>query len=468
MLKNTAMKVSFKISPIVAAFFAVFLFSNAFSASPPDQKVRILFIFDASQSMLSNWQNGKKIDGAKRLLTQMIDSLSKQPNVEVALRVYGHQTPIRSNIKDCRDTKLEVPFSRANHQKIKAKIAEIVPNGTTPIALTLEQSAKDFPDCSDCRNVIILITDGIEECDGDPCAVAEALRSKNIILTPFIIGIGLGDELIKQFDCVGKYVDASNENAFFSILETVVVEAITNTTTQVSLLDTGKKPNETNVAIVFTDKTNENIKYQYIHTLNHKGNPDTLSIDPDADYTLNIYTLPMVEKNNIVLKKSKHNVISAETPQGSLLFKINGLHEYKNLQAIIRQNGKTETLNVQQLNKPQKYLTGTYEVEILTLPRIFLTKVEIKQSHTTTIDIPQPGIASVFLTSLGYGSIYLEEKEGLKWIFNLEEGRYRHMISLQPGNYKLVHRPINSKESIFTKEKSFKIEPGGSVSVQLN
>jgi Ca-activated chloride channel homolog len=418
--------------------------------------------------MLSQWQNGKKIDGAKRLLTQMIDSLSLQPNVEVALRVYGHQSAVRPNLKDCKDTKLEVPFSRGNHLKIKNKIAELVPRGTTPIALTLEQSAKDFPECSDCRNVIILITDGIEECGGDPCAIAQALKSKNILLKPFIIGIGLGDELIKQFECVGKYVDASNEDAFFNILETVVIEAITNTTAQVSLLDNDKKASETNVAMVFTDDSNANIKYQYIHTLNHKGNPDTLSLDPDISYTLNVYTLPAVEKRNVTIKKGRHNTISADTPQGSLLFKISGFNEYKNLQAIIRLPGKTETLNVQGLTKPQKYLTGTYEVEILTLPRIYLTNVEIRQSHTTTIDIPQPGIASIMLPSTGFTSLYLEEKTGLKWIYNLDESRYRQMLALQPGNYKLVHRPLNSKESIFTKEKSFKIEPGGSVSVQLN
>ncbi|MBA3901517.1 MAG: VWA domain-containing protein [Bacteroidetes bacterium] len=468
MIITKAKKSYLPLVQILAAFFAVFFFSSTFAANPPDKKVRILFIFDASQSMLAQWQNGKKIDGAKRLLTQIIDSLSHQPNVEVALRVYGHQSPLRANFKDCNDTKLEVPFASRNHIKIKNKIAEIVPRGTTPIALTLEQSAKDFPHCTDCRNVVILITDGIEECDGDPCAVALALRSKNIILKPFIIGIGLGDDLIKQFDCVGKYVDASNEDAFFSILETVVVEAITNTTAQVSLLDTGKKPSETNVAIVLTDNSTDKIKYQYIHTLNHKGNPDTLSLDPDISYTLNIYTLPSVENNNVTLKKARHNTISANTPQGSLLFKISGFNEYKNLQAIIRLPGKTETLNVQDLSKPQKYLTGNYEVEILTLPRIILSNVEVRQSHTTTIDIPQPGIASIMLPATGFTSLYLEEKSGLKWIYNLDEGKYRQMIPLQPGNYRLVHRPLNSKESIFTKEKSFKIEPGGSVSVQLN
>jgi Ca-activated chloride channel homolog len=168
------------------------------------------------------------------------------------------------------------------------------------------------------------------------------------------------------------------------------------------------------------------------------------------------------------LRKGRHNIIVADTPQGSLLLKISGHSEYKNLQAIVRQAGKTETLNVQGLVKAQKYLLGNYDLEILTLPRILLSNVEIKQSHTTTIEIPQPGIASIMLPAAGITSLYLEEKTGLRWIYNLEESKFSHSITLQPGNYRIIYRPINSKESIFTKEKSFKIEPGGSVSVQLN
>ncbi len=41
---------------------------------------RILFIFDASQSMLGRWQSGRKIDIAKSLLSNMVDSLKDIKN----------------------------------------------------------------------------------------------------------------------------------------------------------------------------------------------------------------------------------------------------------------------------------------------------------------------------------------------------------------------------------------------------
>jgi Ca-activated chloride channel homolog len=457
------------IYPLFFLLIPHFAFSGGTAPAAPEPKVRILFIFDASQSMLSQWHNGKKIDGAKKILAQMIDSLSTKKNVEVALRVYGHQSQLRGNMfKDCKDTKLEVPFAKANHAKIKQKILEIVPKGTTPIAMTLEESAKDFPDCANCKNIIILITDGIEECGGDPCAISQALQRKGIVLRPFIIGIGLGEDLIGQFECVGKYVDATNEETFFEILEMVVSEAITNTTLQVNLNDTSNRPTETNVLMTFNDSKRNRVKYSFIHSLNHKGNPDTLSLDSDINYTLKVFTLPWVVTDTFRLKKGIHNTINASTPRGSLNFKISGYSEYKNLKIVIRSSGKNEILNVQDLAVAQKYLTGNYDAEILTIPRIYLRNIEVKQSHTTNIDIPQPGTASFLFPGQGFASLYSEEKSGLKLVYNFEELKLRQILGLQPGNYRIVFRALNARQAESTMERTFKIESGGSVSVQFN
>ena len=76
------------------------------------QLTRIEFLFDASQSMYGRWQSGTKIDVAKKLMKQLMDSLRYVNNIEVALRVYGHQKNFPP--QDCDDSKLEVPFSKGN------------------------------------------------------------------------------------------------------------------------------------------------------------------------------------------------------------------------------------------------------------------------------------------------------------------------------------------------------------------
>ncbi len=176
---------------------------------------RILFVFDASYSMFGQWQSGMKMDLSKKILSEFLDSINGTPNLELAFRPYGHQVPLRPE-RSCTDTKLEVPFGGNNIQAIKNKLKVIVPKGTTPIAYTLEQAAGDFPTPSSksVRNIIILITDGIEECDGDPCAISLALQKKGVVLKPFVIGIGLDQSYMNTFGCIGKFYDASSEANF--------------------------------------------------------------------------------------------------------------------------------------------------------------------------------------------------------------------------------------------------------------
>ena len=163
----------------------LFLSIGAYAQQP---ETRILFLLDGSGSMYAKMGKDNRITVAKRLLTRLVDSLETQSKVELALRVYGHQSP--KTDRNCKDTKLEVAFERNNHRRIKEEIAGLRPKGTTLIAYSLQEAAYDFPKTPGVRNIIILITDGIEECDGDPCAVSLALQKQGVVLRPFIIGLG--------------------------------------------------------------------------------------------------------------------------------------------------------------------------------------------------------------------------------------------------------------------------------------
>ena len=210
--------------------------SNALAQKKKEPVNRILFIFDASQSMLGRWQSGRKIDIAKKLLSNMIDSLKNIENLELGLRVYGHKSGYPP--QDCDDTYLEVDFLQASSavDLIKKKLSVIRSRGTTPIARSLEEGAKDFPNDNG-RNIVILITDGKEECGMDPCAVSRLYQKKGIILKPFVIGVGLEESWKASFDCVGRFFDASREQDFSNILNIVISHVVDNTTVQVNLLD---------------------------------------------------------------------------------------------------------------------------------------------------------------------------------------------------------------------------------------
>jgi Ca-activated chloride channel family protein len=454
-------------------FFLILLFAASsltlFAQMPREQEkpkplTRILFVFDASQSMLGRFQSDTKFNIAVRLFGTILDSLKTLPNLELALRVYGHQKQFPP--QECNDTRLEVPFSKDNTAKIKHVLKIIIPKGTTPIAYSLDQATKDFPPCDNCRNIVVLITDGLEECGGDPCAVSVRLQKAGILLKPFIIGIGKSFK--EQFDCVGTYFDARDEKEFREALKVVISRALNPTTVQVNLLDAYGKPTETNVNMTFYDSFSGLPKYNLIHTLNTKGLPDTLDIDPLITYNLVVHTVPAVRKDSLKLTPGKHTIIGVDVPQGYLSFKTGGNSTIKYLPCVIRQKAKPETINVQQFDQVEKYLTGLYDVEILCLPRILVRDVEIQQSQTTNVEIPLPGIAVIQKSTNGYGSLYLENKKELVWLYNLRDTpQQQETLYLEPGTYRVVFRSKYSNKSDYTLEKSFTVEPGQTVNVKL-
>ena len=438
------------------------LSSDAFAQKVNEPVNRILFIFDASQSMLGRWQSGRKIDIAKNLLCDMIDSLKNIKNLELGLRVYGHKSGYPP--QDCDDTYLEVDFLNAKNAVdiIKKKLSVIKSRGTTPIAKSLEEGAKDFPDNG--RNIVILITDGKEECGMDPCAVSRLYQKKGIILKPFVIGVGLDENWKNSFNCVGRFFDASKEKDFSNILNIVISHVIDNTTAQVNLLNKEGLPNETNINLTFYNEFTGIPKYNYVHTMNAFGLPDTMIIDPVLTYKVVAHTIPPVMIENVILNPGKHTIIPLKTPQGKLEIRMNSKINY---QYIIRPAGVDTTLNIQQINEVEEYLVGNYDIELLTLPRKKFYNVEILPKKSTIYTIPTPGLANIILPSKGFGGLYMKNRDELEQIYHFKGKKTNHRLTLLPGNYKLIFRAIAAKEYIYTQEKNFKIKSGKSEMIKI-
>lgn len=424
---------------------------------------RVLFIFDGSNSMNAQWQSSSKIKIAKKLMKEALDSLKGVQNVELGLRMYGHQFKIYPGQQNCDDTKLEVPFSPgdANIDRIKTRLRSLTPQGTTPIARSLELSAADFPECDNCRNVIVLITDGIEACDEDPCAVARALREKGIILKPFVIGIGIDPLKLLSLKCIGKYYDASSEATFKSALRVVVSEALNNTTVQVNLKRTNGDPKESDVPMVFYNQKNELALYNFLHTMDQWKRPDTLSLDPLNLYRLEVYTIPRIIKKDIRLNAGTHNIIELDAGQGELSVSINNSNgKYPGIKVLIKDTSDQSVIHVQDINSIQKLLVGEYDLELLTLPRIKFDGTKIRQSKRTIIEIPQPGNVNIKFPATGYGCIYAIDGDQQNWVCPLNTSEPICQMVLQPGKYKLVYRSTRSRRAAYTVVKDFRISSG--------
>lgn len=450
--------------------FIPFLFSFSYCISQTKvqqklpEKTRILFLLDASGSMLEQWErpNQTRWSVAKSILTKLVDSLKINSKLELALRVYGHRSP--QEIKNCKDTWLEVPFTAKNHALITEKLSQLKPKGVTPITYSLEQAANDFPANAGYRNIVILITDGIESCGGDLCAMSLALQKKGVFLRPYIIGLGLLNE--KTLECAGRYIDATTPGKFSDVLNEAIETSFAKTTVSVELLDASNQPTETNVNVSFQNSVSGLPMYDFVHYRDKQGNPDTVQIDPVMDYDVVINTIPPIQRKNISLAIGKHNVLTIPAPQGNLVIKQDGRRD-NNLQALIRVKDKPEIIHTQGSNETVRYLTGKYEIESLTLPRRIFD-VDVQANKTENILLPSAGVVNFNTTSTGYGSLYEIKPDGSQvWVCNLNDLKSQFTLNLLPGQYKIVFRVKQTTGSKYTGFKKFVVKSGVTLMVNV-
>jgi Ca-activated chloride channel homolog len=428
------------------------------------EKTRILFLLDASGSMLEQWErpNQTRWSVAKSILAKLVDSLGQNDKLELALRVYGHRSP--QEIKNCKDTWLEVPFKQRSHTQIIQKLAEIKPKGVTPITYSLEQAANDFPSNAGYRNIVILITDGIESCGGDLCATSRAMQRNGVFLRPYIIGLGM--RASQSLECAGKYIDADTPGKFNDVLNEAIETSFAKTTVSVEILGENNQRTETNVNVSFLNSLTGIPMYDFVHYRDRQGNPDTVQIDPVVDYDLVVNTIPPVIRKNIALNIGKHNVLSIPAPQGNVVVRQEGRRD-NNLQAVVRLKDRTELIHTQQSNETVRYLSGPYEVETLTLPRRVFN-INVQPNKTETILLPSPGIVNFNTTSTGFGSLYEIKPDGTQtWVCNLNNLRHEFTLSLLPGQYKIVFRVKQTTGSKYTAFKKFTVKSGTTLTLNL-
>ena len=179
----------------------------------------VMLIIDASGSMKEKVDGKTRISVAKEVVG---DALGKLPaDTNLGLMVYGHR-----RAKDCTDIELVSPIGAEKAAMLSEMVSKLDAKGETPIAEALNEAAKSFKVFKGQQNQIILVTDGLEECKGDPCAAAKSLKDAGLDVAVNIVGFTLNDDKAKQLQCVtdltgGKYYSATNAAALTEAMQAV-------------------------------------------------------------------------------------------------------------------------------------------------------------------------------------------------------------------------------------------------------
>ena len=206
----------------------IFSFGFAQDAGPSEQayrKSKVLIVYDSSNSMWGELSDGsrKYEAGRKALTTVAATSLAGR---KIGFRAYGHRRE-----GDCRDSELVASFASgevATSAILKAA-NDIRPTGKTPITYSLKEGLKDL---GGGPGDILLISDGIETCDIDPCELMREWQAREVNIRVHVVGVGLNKLERAAMSCIaeesgGEYFDANSASGFEDALSEAsgVIEA---------------------------------------------------------------------------------------------------------------------------------------------------------------------------------------------------------------------------------------------------
>jgi len=178
----------------------------------------IMFIVDSSGSMQGKIEGRMKLDVAREVLLAVVPELPA--DVRLGLAAYGHR---RKN--DCQDVEILIPPGSNEKQELIARVNALAPMGMTPIALALSTVAENLKSRK-AETTIVLLTDGLESCGGDPRGVVEKMKQEGLLFILYVVGYDVKDSENKELLSLaaeggGRYFSAHDAASLLAALEMV-------------------------------------------------------------------------------------------------------------------------------------------------------------------------------------------------------------------------------------------------------
>ncbi|MEA2530217.1 MAG: Ca-activated chloride channel [Thermomicrobiales bacterium] len=202
--------------------------------------INVELILDSSGSMEQDVGGGEtRMQAAKRVMKDVIAAIPEREGINVGFRIYGHKgnNTEAGRAESCQSSDLLVPIEGVDKEALNAQVDAAKSTGWTPLTLSLERGAQDFkPPTEGVVNAMVMVTDGLETCGGDPCAAAKAIHEGNVKATIHVVGFGLTEEEQGTIACIaenggGRNLSAANaaelSAALFTILEELQVVVTT-------------------------------------------------------------------------------------------------------------------------------------------------------------------------------------------------------------------------------------------------
>ncbi|WP_374372126.1 VWA domain-containing protein [Tabrizicola sp.] len=206
---------------ISRTFFAALL-APSLLAAPLLADGKSIIVLDASGSMWGQIDGRPKLEIAREALASVLSGLD--PATEIGLMAYGHREK-----GSCQDIELVVPPAAGTAEAITDAANQMKFLGKTPLTEAVRRAAAELKSTEE-KATVILITDGIETCEADPCALGAELEASGVDFTAHVVGFGLTAEEGATVACLaentgGKYIQAKDAGSLVEALKTTVAAA---------------------------------------------------------------------------------------------------------------------------------------------------------------------------------------------------------------------------------------------------
>lgn len=212
------MSLSYFRTTLISILIVLLLVSSS-STSFGEAPSQLLLILDASGSMWGQVEGKNKIVIARKVLHDLIQGLPE--DTRVGLIAYGHRQK-----SDCEDIETIVPFGTIDKEDMSHRINALNPKGMTPITKAVNQ-AFDLLSSQKDPITIVLVSDGIETCGGDPCQAVREAKTKGIDFVMHVVGFDMGEVDVSQLECTaqagqGLFFNAKNADELAAALDYAV------------------------------------------------------------------------------------------------------------------------------------------------------------------------------------------------------------------------------------------------------
>ena len=463
-----------KLTSLLFLFAMVFNLIGQSAEKTTPETQSIIFILDGSGSMWQKLDGEYKIVMAKSVMKNLVEKLPD--GTRAGLIAYGHNRK-----SDCEDIETLAPLDVLDRSSFNARLDAISPKGKTPIAKSIAHALALLR--SETGPVtVLLVSDGLETCDGDACDLVKKAKDQGVKITMHVVGFGIEEQDLSALECIaqaggGQYLPANNAGELMDALDKTVEEPVAGdanlsikVTLQGKLLDGGIKifkqgeAKETAVARTY-EKESTNPRLMQLQAGLYRAEVTALPLDGD----------PMLAFDSLDVKPNDTLYLEVDFSEGTVevLVTRNGelsdavVHVYKPGATKTSAKGRSYTKST---SNPAIYriLPGTYYVE--------LGSVEINGRPSVKLDaqVLKGGETISFAHDFKSGELSVGARKGeilvdaVVHVYSKKTGKIvtqgrtycteksnPRMFTLEPGQYKVDVKPLTPKG---LPTKAFEIE----------